>query len=92
MAGVIEPYQTLDWEIRSIPLWLIRDYLLELGGQEEEPGLVKGIGWTVSLNQMADYQIGSIRVGQVHLNLKARLDEFETIRVALEKKLIRAGG
>ncbi|MDD2694682.1 MAG: hypothetical protein PHD58_02015 [Anaerolineales bacterium] len=83
---------TLDWEIRGIPLWLIRDYLLELGGKEEEPGWVKGSDWSVSLNQIADYQFGSIRVGQVHLYLKATSDVFETIRQALKKKLIRAGG
>ncbi len=90
--GVSKQNKTFDWEIRGIPLWLIRDYLLELGGQEEAPGLVKGIGWSVSLIQIGDYQIGSIRVGQVHLNLKARSDVFDTIHSALGKKLIRAGG
>ncbi len=87
-----EENKTIDCEIRGIPLWLIRDYLLELGGQEEEPGLVKGVGWSISLEQIADYQIGSIKVGQVHLNLKARSEVFEPIRQAMEKKLIRAGG
>jgi len=91
-AGVTESNFTFEWEIRGIPFWLIRDYLLELGGQEEEAGLVKGKGWCVYLNQIADYQIGSIRVGQVQLNLEAAPEVSDSIRRALEKKLIRAGG
>lgn len=90
--GVSKPNITFDWEVRGIPLWLIRDYLIELGGQEEEPGLVRGAGWSISLNQIADYQIGSIRVGQVQLNLEAAPEVSDSIRRALEKKLIRAGG
>jgi len=92
VVGVTEQNIRFDWQIRGIPLWLIRDYLLELGGREAEPGLVKGTGWSVSLNQIADYEIGSIRVGQVLLNLEAAPDVSESIRRALEKKLLRAGG
>ncbi len=82
----------VDWEIRGVPFWLIRDYLLELGGQEQKPGFVKGVGWSVSLDQMADYQVGSICIGQVRVILDAEPDVFDSIRRALEKKLIRAGG
>lgn len=79
-------------EIRGIPLWLIRDYLHELGGQEGGGGQIEGIGWSVSLYPMDDFQIGSVRVGQVRLVLEAIPNTYESIRQALEKKLLRAGG
>lgn len=79
-------------EIRGIPLWLMRDYLLELGGQEGEGGQIEGSGWSVSLHPMEDFQIGSVRVGQVHLVLEAIPNTYESIRQTLEKKLLRAGG
>lgn len=89
---MIEKYQTFDWQMRGIPLWLIREYLVEMGGREISPNLIEGEGWMVTLNQMADYQIGSISIGQVQLTLEATTEVMKTIKPALEKKLIRAGG
>lgn len=85
-------FQIIEWEIRGIPIWLIREYLQEVGGQMIDDTLVEGQGWTVSLSQMADDQIGSIRIGRVRLTLKARATVMEQIKSALEKKFIRAGG
>jgi hypothetical protein len=91
-VGVVDGYNTLEWEIRGIPLWLIRDYLLELGGHEDDFGKVNGSGWKVSLEQIEDFQIGSVRVGQVRLIIDAEQGSFNDIHAALKKKLIRAGG
>ncbi len=85
-------FQTIEWEIRGIPLWLIREYLREMGGQVIDDTLIEGQGWTVSLSQMEDEQIGSIHVGRVQLTLKARANVVEQIKTTLEKKLIRGGG
>ena len=84
--------QSIEWEMRGIPLWLIREYLVEMGGRAINPNLIEGEGWMVTLSQMADYQIGSISIGQVRLTLKAKVATMNTIKPALEKKLIRAGG
>lgn len=85
-------FQTIEREIRGIPLWLIREYLREMGGQVIDDTLIEGQGWTVSLSQMEDEHIGSIRVGRVRLILKARANVIEPIKTTLEKKLIRGGG
>lgn len=84
--------QVVEWEIRGIPLWLIQEYLVEMGGRATQPDLIEGPGWEASLQQMADYQIGSISIGQVRLTLKAKPETMEVIRPELEKKLIRGGG
>lgn len=78
-------------ELRGIPLWLVKSYLEELGGQDVADRVV-GEGWSARLAQMEDYQIGSIRVGQVLLELEIEEDILEEFSARLDRKLMRAGG
>jgi hypothetical protein len=89
---VDEPAHSYHRVIRGVPLWLILEYLKELGGREESPGVITGEGWKANLHQMEDFQIGSIRVGQVKIHLTANAEIFENIQATLDKKLLRAGG
>ena len=79
-------------KIRGIPLWLLREYLEEIGGKAVEEDRVVGDGWTATLVQMKDYQIGSLRVGQVELTIEGNQEAITSLQPALEKKLVRAGG
>jgi len=84
----------LHWEndICGVPVWLLHEYLHELGGTIIANSHLSGQGWEVLLEPMEDYKVGSLSVGQVHLHLKADADIFNEIQVAIEKKLLRAGG
>jgi hypothetical protein len=94
-------------EVRGIPLWLIREYLEELGGTAKddcnisgegrvsgasrvsgESG-VSGEGWTAQLEQIEDFQIGSLVIGQVRVVLEGDVNELV---IGLDDKLLRAGG
>lgn len=75
-----------------MPLWLLQEYLLELGGQMSQEGQVIGDGWRATLAQMDDFQIGSVIVGQVRLEVHANEQAMQSLLPLLEKKLIRAGG
>ena len=79
-------------EIRGVPPWFIQEYLQQLGGQIETDGWVRGAGWKACLTPMEDYQIGSLRVGQVRLELRGCTEAVGDLRNALEKRLLRAGG
>lgn len=79
-------------ELRGVPLWLLKAYLIEIGGAELEPDLVQGRGWKIQLVQLADFQVGAIRVGQVLLELEAESEIYPALNEALDKKLLRAGG
>jgi hypothetical protein len=79
-------------DMRGIPLWLLQAYLEELGGHSTGAGYVEGEGWSAQLEQLEDYQIGSLRVGQVRLELEASEEVFERLHPQLEKKMMRAGG
>ena len=78
-------------ELRGIPLWLLQEYLVELGGEAVDHQVL-GAGWKASLQQLEDYRLGSIRVGQVRLEIRADTAAFELLKPHLEKKLLRAGG
>jgi len=79
-------------EMRGIPLWLLREYLIEIGGRFQDDARVTGEGWTASLTQVEDFQVGSLVVGQVRLEIEASPSAWETLQPQLEKKLLRAGG
>lgn len=79
-------------DIRSIPLWLLREYLEQLGGVVTQSGRIEGAGWTACLNRIEDYRIGSLRVGQVRLEVVGDSAAVARLRELLEPKLIRGGG
>jgi hypothetical protein len=78
-------------EIRGIPLWLLREYLEEIGGTADGENRVVGEDWTATLTQMEPFQICSLRVGQVYFELEAEPEVLDRIRPILEKKTMRAG-
>lgn len=82
----------LEREIRGLPLWLLQSYLEELGGTAGANGLIQGEGWSAQLTQLEDYQIGSLRVGQVKLVIEGSEAALQRLRAPLEQKLLRAGG
>jgi hypothetical protein len=83
---------TFERVVTGIPLWLLRTYLEELGGQPGAGGLLQGDGWRARLTQVEDHQIGSLRVGRVRLELDGEAEAVSRVRQALEPRLMRAGG
>jgi len=79
-------------EICGIPLWLMQEYLLEMDGTLVEEGMVEGDGWKVQLTKIEDYQIGSLRVGQIRVDMSGDPEGFARLKVMIEPKLLRAGG
>jgi hypothetical protein len=79
-------------QIRGIPPWLLQEYLIEMGGSLKGEGVVQGKGWLAKIKTMQPFQIGSLSVGQVWLEIEASSVIIETIRPHLEKKFLRAGG
>ena len=79
-------------DVRGIPLWLLREYLVEAGGRARDDHTVEGDGWSVRLTQTEDFQVGSLRVGQVRIELDGTDEGFARLWAILEPKLLRAGG
>ena len=79
-------------EVRGIPLWLIREYLEELGGTPRGDSAADGDGWSGRLEQIEDFTIGSLAIGQVRITLEGDDETVERINTLLDDKLLRAGG
>ena len=86
--------ETTRWTraVRAVPLWLLREYLVELGGRAEGAATVVGAGWRASLRQLDDYQIGSLRVGEVEVAVEGDPPALERLAAALDRKLATRGG
>ena len=78
-------------ETHSIPLWLLREYLEELGGTAENDNVVVGEGWTAVLEKMEPRKVGSLRVGQVKIQFEGEPDTLDQLKVQFHKKTMRAG-
>lgn len=76
----------------GIPLWLLREYLEELGGEADGETRVVGDGWTASLSKTEPVKLGSLRVSRVKLELKGDPDAVARLQPRLEMKTIRGGG
>ncbi|MFQ5844192.1 MAG: DUF1952 domain-containing protein, partial [Planctomycetota bacterium] len=79
-------------EVRGIPLWLLREYLEEAGGRRAGDDRVVGDGWSARLTQLDDHRVGSLRVGQVRIELDGEAEPMARLRAFLDPKLLRAGG
>jgi hypothetical protein len=79
-------------DIRSIPLWLLRDYLVDLGGVAQGEEVVAGPGWEARLTRLEPFQLGSLRVGQVRMELSGDPEALAALEKVLWLKLIRGGG
>jgi len=79
-------------EMRGIPLWLLRDYFVDLGGQAQPDDQVTGPGWHVQLTRLDDFRLGSLRVAQVRMVMSGEADVLADLEQRLRPKLLRAGG
>lgn len=84
----------MAWDItmRGIPLWLLREYIEELGAKMRDDGVLYGEGWQARVTDAEDFQVGALRVGQVRLELDGEAAALAAVRPLLEKKLQRGGG
>ena len=77
---------------RSLPLWLAREYLEEIGGVAQNENLVQGENWSAALSTSESIGIGALRIIQLRVVFRAAPDVLNTIIAAFEKKALRAGG
>ena len=78
--------------LRGIPLWLMREYLEEIGGTIQSDFEVHGPGWVATLTQMEPHKIGSLRIGQVQLDLVGDSETLVKLTQTIDMKTLRGGG
>ncbi len=78
-------------EVHGIPLWLLREYLEELGGTAVSNTKIAGAGWEVNLTKLPPREVGSLRVGQVEVAFSGEEAPLNLLRAQFQKKTMRAG-
>lgn len=84
--------QTIVNEMRGIPYFLLKEYLQELGGLPVDENLIRGDGWSVRLERMDPFLLGSLEVGQTRLTMELEERVAEDFQERFFKKTLRAGG
>lgn len=83
--------KTVVREMRGIPYFLLKEYLQELGGTPAADDVVAGEGWTVRLEKMEPFRLGSLSVGQTRLRMEIREDVYNDFMARFSMKTLRAG-
>jgi len=84
--------QTLVHEMRGIPYFLLKEYLQEMGGTLIEENFIQGDGWSVRLERMEPFRLGSLEVGQTRLTVEMEDQVADDFIERFQKKTLRAGG
>ena len=84
--------KTIVHEMRGIPYFLLKEYLQELGGTIIADDTVTGDGWTVRLERMEPFRLGSLKVGQTRLTMDIREEMYDNFMERFRLKTLRAGG
>ena len=84
--------QTIVREMRGIPLWLLREYLEEMGGTAVDDHFVQADGWNVRLTRMEPFRLASLEVGQTRLEIEIEDQLVDGFMQQFSKKTLRAGG
>jgi len=83
--------QTIVRDMRGIPYFLLKEYLQELGGSLADENLILGDGWSVRLERMEPFRLGSLEVGQTRLTMELEDRISEDFQQRFFKKTLRAG-
>ena len=79
-------------QMRGIGPAIIKQYLVDLGGEEADGGTVVGDGWSAAVDAGEPIHIRAIRLGQTIVTFEGDEDTVEGIVADLKDKAIRAGG
>lgn len=78
--------------MRGIPLWLLSEYLQEMGGTLIDEHQIQAEGWSVRLTRMEPFRLGSLVVGQTRLDIEVEDHLADEFMNQFAKKTLRAGG
>ncbi len=84
--------QTIIREMRGIPLFLLKEYLVEMGGEELNENQMQGPGWSVDISRMEPFKIGSLSIGQTLLEIQIEDYAVDGFLEVFGQKTLRAGG
>jgi hypothetical protein len=82
----------IEFELRNLPRFRVREYLVEAGGGEVDDLTVTGAGWTATLTAMPPAQVGSFAIPRDLLVIAGDEDAVARVSAFMRQKTMRGGG
>jgi hypothetical protein len=82
--------QTHDYY--GVPIWLMKEYLQQLGAQEIAENQLQGEGWRAALRKAEPRHIGSLTVGGTTATFAGEEQALAAMFERLHWKTLRGGG
>ena len=76
----------------AIPLWLMKEYLTELGATETEENVLVADDWQARVSKGEPYRVGSLAVGVTDVEFSGEATVIEDVLEKLHLKTLRGGG
>ncbi len=78
--------------IFGVPLWLMKDYLVDLGATETAENVMTGAGWQAVVRKNEPVRIGSLVVGRIEAEFSGDEAALSELLEKLHWKTMRGGG
>ncbi len=78
-------------DFRDIPPWVAEGYILSLTGSSPESQGFSGPGWRITIAELPDVEVGSLRFRQIRLTVSGEHDVVERVWEELGPKFYRGG-
>lgn len=76
----------------GVPLWMMKEYLAQLGAREVAENVFEGPGWQASLEAAPWKHVGSLRVGGTRAAFSGDSLALDALFERLHWKTLRGGG
>ena len=76
----------------GVPVWLMKDYLIDLGATEVEANVLATDEWQAVVRPTEPARIGSLVVGRIEVELAGDEAALSALLEKLHWKTLRAGG
>ncbi|HMQ56846.1 MAG TPA: DUF1952 domain-containing protein [Anaerolineae bacterium] len=76
----------------AIPLWLMKEYLTELGATEINENVLTAGTWQAVVSKGEPFRLGSLQVGVTDVELSGDQAALEAMLEKLHWKTLRGGG
>lgn len=76
----------------GVPLWLMKEYLTDLGAVEVEENLLVADGWQARVSKAEPNRIGSLVIGGATVEFSGDAAALEAMFKQLHWKTLRGGG
>jgi hypothetical protein len=81
-----------QYDYYGIPVWLMKEYLSDLGATEVAENVMQGDAWQAQISKAKPNQIGSLVIGGATVQFSGDADALEALFKKLHMKTLRGGG